>query len=260
MKAPGCIHREITEPKLLSNPDPVGMWDALLARFTKKDAGALLSAHKKDDENWDQFIHRVESNCYAFKRLVPANWNLIDLYGEIKMFVILNELPTSHSLRSTLLVDANLSYDTVTNGIRRFITTSSLPSETAASAQGTGYSCHFCKNRGHSFLDCAWMKAYQNRYFEDRRNGALPQVNFGNRGSGRGGYRNRGRGGAQAQANVANTVDNRQQESELTEEFAGNASALTPLLQTDADYWTADSGASIYMTFRRDWIIGLVPD
>jgi hypothetical protein len=55
-------------------------------------------------------------------------------------------------------------------------------------------------------------------------------------------------------------MDNGQQESELTEEFAGNASAFTPLSQTDADYWTADSGASIHMTFRRDWIIGLVPD
>jgi hypothetical protein len=38
MKAAGRIHHEITEPKLLPNPDPVGMWDAL-ARFTKKDAG-----------------------------------------------------------------------------------------------------------------------------------------------------------------------------------------------------------------------------
>jgi transposase InsO family protein len=73
----------------------------------------------------------------------------------------------------------------------------------------------------------------------------------GNRG-GRGGYSNPPR----HQANAAQVIE-AVPEPDLTAEYAGNASLISPDSPASADtHWVADTGASCHMTSHREWLTG----
>ncbi|PVF92281.1 hypothetical protein CPB86DRAFT_791301 [Serendipita vermifera] len=239
LQAARMSHRELTEPHL-NPPDAPKMWDNIQGCYARQDAGVrfhaltkLLNCRKNEDDNWEQYIHQINTECHALTRLIPDGWTQLNFLDEVKMFVLLNELPKEHPLHSTLLVDPNLSYTSATNAVRRYVVSTNLPSEVAAAAHNTSnLECYFCQNKGHGVVECHNMRRYQEMYFNDRANrGRSNRGGRGGRGRGRGHAHSGGYSNRQNQTERAQAADGADgpvtEDNPPSEEFAGNVPPAT---------------------------------
>ncbi|KIM19596.1 hypothetical protein M408DRAFT_13406 [Serendipita vermifera MAFF 305830] len=276
----GRHNDEITRPRALAM-DPVGMWQALDAEYAPKGVSERISTFvtlnkmvKTADEGWVPYMRRQDDQGIRFLSLFPTNMSAADVKDLICMINLIHQLPSDNPTRVMLEASPNLSLETVRNAIKQYSAShggEELPTETASRAHASSSQsapCHLC-GYPHLLVNCHFFPYYKDLFFKDKnaRTGYFglsdtEQATYRNRagrnqprGSGssrraRGGHR--GRGG---RANAA-VQDTNIDAPPLREEFAGGAS-LSSTSADSANCWIADSGASISMTFRREWIFGM---
>jgi hypothetical protein len=266
--AAGEEHHSLTDI-YLNHHDPRGMYQALEQRYAAPNTttcfnalASLIDPAIVPNENWHTFLLRMKNLTSTTNRLRPANWTADDAIDMVETHAILKRIPKSHSLYTALVTNPILNADHVTEAIQRYLDadaglpmeTSSSPSTlTAARASDTkpgpsktNAKCDFCYNKGHTIDVCRIMAGIREEYHKNKA--ANKAKNTNNRKQ-------------PAKANI--TTDTQDHDEGLLIETAGNASSLslrsTPS-DREANYWNPDSGASRHMTFRQDWIRGLVPD
>ena len=260
--AAGITHREITQAQ---GATASNMLDELEALYARKTGGArfdawteLLAIRKSDTETFPDLVKRIDAAAYRLDSLRPAGWSLAKETNEIKTFVMLNAIPSNHTLYGSLTAQpTSLTYDNVKAAFLICKTPTAGISETASFAGSRPSTmCLFCRNSGHTVDVCNNMRYYQKIYLEERAKRVTQGTpTRGNRGRGTRG----GRGGASSfnhhHANAAQVIEEVPEPNHSTE-YAGNASLLLPEHSSAGanDYWVADTGASCHMTSRREWL------
>lgn len=290
-RAAGRHNEELTQPHLVAN-NPVAMWLALDAYFAPRTISEQISSYmalsrtlKSQDEDWATYFQRQDDLSSRFLALFPPTLTIADIKDLILMVTTIQQLPSENPTRLMLETNPALSNDIVRAAIRQYIASHNnqeLPTEAASrafTAAPRNTSCFMCGNAGHFITTCKFFPYYQELFEKERKDrsgyfGLTPAQQLAyqtkaysntsnhpsnastsrGRGRTRGSYRGRG-----ARANVA-SEDVPVDAPPMREETAGNASLSSPLPPNAANLWIADTGASISMTFRREWLHGMKQD
>jgi transposase InsO family protein len=284
-RAAGAKNMTLTNP-YLDVADAAGMYDAIVNKYSSQTAGTrfkallkMMSTKKDSEDSWEAVCERIEQALAQVQRLVPHELTVEDVLSEFTLFVLINCIDGNDSTRRTLLGDGSLSWKKAKDTILNQEITS--PGQIVASntsifavansvveftdrVQNTKL-CFYCEKPGHRIQQCHRYRAAKLAKLHSQRSGSpaqpLPsqanaptfQPNF--RGS-------RGRGGRSRFRNngfVANEAVTDEQYS-IPTEFAGLASTIRCASSHTSDQWTADSGASISMTPRKDWLHTIISE
>lgn len=283
-QAAGRHNDDITRPHV-SAGTPVALWQALEAHFEPKGISEQISAFvglsktlKSDDEKWITYFQRQDDMASRFLALFPTTLTIANIKDLILMITTLQQLPGDNPTRLMLETNPALSNEVVRNAIKQYIASHSgeePPTEIAARAStssggGGGGNCFLCKHP-HYLSSCKFFPYYVELFEKERQDRTgyfaltpAQQLAYQNKayanhpyasGSSRRGRGGRGRGRG-SKANVA-TMDTTVDAPPLHEESAGNASLSNCPPVHSADRWIADTGASISMTYRREWLQGM---
>ncbi|PVF97389.1 hypothetical protein CPB86DRAFT_683305, partial [Serendipita vermifera] len=273
--AAGAANQDITDAYQTTS-DATAMWDALVARYERQDPGSrfrtmfrLLQTLKKPGDSWSDYCIKLDGEGHRLLNLIPTNFDRVRFVAELKLFALLSSFPAQDPTRSTLVVDQNLTWESARNAVECLQSTlpsgtapdSATVAETAAAALTASkkLTCDFCKYTGHPITQCRIARIYSMLFQKERSEGIRRDPNSGNITTN---TRPSNSGGNRSSTNTRRHREHvRNADEETSEaETAGNASLSSPLTNTSTDTWTADSGASKHMTFRRDWIHNLQPD
>ena len=222
--------------------DPVKMWKALEDVHMQKRASTrfnayndLFSIRKRDEEDLQSLINRIDDAIHRIHDLRPSNFTLDMLDDELASMMLIRALPEEYNtFVSSLLLKDNLDKTAVQNvfiheDIQRRRRQEDSPSVGGALATSST-NCDFCGGPGHSQPDCKQYARAKEQLVKNRIKWA-----------------NKQKSKAEAQ--------NKPSASQATE-FAGTASALsTSSSPTPPNFdWLADTGATSHMTPHRHWV------
>jgi hypothetical protein len=270
--AAGAANRDLTEPHQAAS-DATAMWDALVTRFERQDPGArfrtmfrLLQTIKTPGQVWSEYCVKLDNIGHRLLGLTPLNFDRIRFVAELKLFALLSSFTSSDPARNALVMDPNLSWENARNAVERLHST--LPSGTApdsanvaesSAAAATKPTCKFCGYTGHFISECRIAMGYSCLFHRERGEGIRRDP--------KGVLITGSTSGSSSRPSNRRPPRRQNERARFTEEFpeeeeetAGNASLSSPLTRTTTDAWTADSGASKHMSFRKDWIRNLRSD
>jgi hypothetical protein len=275
--AAGVNHRELLQ-SLIATSDAQSMWDALITKYERNDASGrvrallmLIFATRKPTDTWATVTETLNAYSTAYLAVQPAVFDAAANAAELKLVTLLRNIPAEHPVRTLLMSNRAITYDlavetimtlenadeidpSVTSSLRAFAPTtkSTVRSPSSSTNSSASRKCAFCELTSHSIENCYRMQEYKALWASEKSSGIF-----------------RNKDGSIKNAEQLTQMKNRSRKpkergntavADEEEEYAGNASLFTSDSQTSANAWTADSGASRHMTFRRDWLQGLVPD
>ena len=230
--------------------DAVKMWKALEEVHMQKRAGTrfnayddLFSIRKRDDEDLQSLINRVDDAVHRIRDLRSTGFTLDKLDDELASMMLIRALPDDYNgFVSSLLLKDDLDKFSVQNVFVREDTQrrrrqDESPAVGTALAAASG-PCTFCGILGHTQDICRQCAQAKELLQKERANRS----------------KNRSKNPPAQSHNT--TVASAQ-----VTEFAGNASALsTPSSPTPPNFnWLADTGATSHMTPHRHWVRNYSP-
>ena len=243
--------------ELKDQPDK--MWEALKqihmqqcpsTRFNAYDD--LFSIRKKEEENLQTLINRVETGMKRIQDLHPKDFDIAKLDNELASMALIRALPEEFSaFVSTLLLKDDLDKAKIHQAFvteetqRRRHADESATAAIALNAALAKSVCDFCTLQGHTQANCYKYKVAQQQAKQQSKHCTK-------------------KGKKQEQANTASNDDKSKKDGA---EFARNASTRLPdhsdpslPIQPQADFdWIVDSGATCHMTPHQNWVHNYTP-
>jgi hypothetical protein len=228
--------------------DPVKMWEALATVHMQKRPGTrfnayndLFSIRKREDEDLQSLINRVDDAIHRISDLRPDKFTLDKLDDELASMTLIRALPDDYNaFVLSLLLQDDLDKFSVQNAFvredfQRRRRQEESPSVGSALATSSAI-CDFCGYTGHTQDVCRhYARAKEHTHNNRNQRGKNNKSN------------NSQKKDTASASNVA--------------EFAGNASALsTSSSPTPPNLdWLADTGATSYMTPHCHWVRNYSP-
>ena len=269
MATAGKLHREAILKHCQDGGPVYKLYSAICAYHQQRDAShcheawmQFLALCKSPSESYTSLCRRVKASYFKIDCITPAGQSTEERGKELILFTLLSTLPHDDPLRTSLIVQKDLTLADTAVALLCFDTGRKLAKSSLEQAHGAlGSSCWACGDKEHIQRNCPHQEVFQQ--FITKRKGA------GNGSSGR--YRRgKGRNDAKAKANATdaaatnantNATNANTTNTDRTHETAGVATLFLSNESRVTDIWLCDSGASSSMSgdrsvFRRltaDW-------